>query len=319
MKSEYSIVIPNYNGKHYLVDILPKLLRSGQKIIVIDNASTDGSVVWLKRYENDICLILNSRNYGFSYAVNQGIKAASCEYVLLLNNDTDFNVENFEEMVKVLDCDPTIFSVASKMIQYHDRHLIDTAGDEYSILGWAHKRGYNKSSKTRNKTKRVFSSCAGAALYRKSIFEEIGYFDEAFFAYMEDVDIGYRANIHGYKNIYCPDAIIYHIGSGTSGSGRNAFKARLSGRNNVYVAYKNMPVIQLLFNLPFLLIGFLIKWFFFSRHKLGKTYIDGVVEGVKSLDKVERVKFEMKNLKNYFWIQWRLIVNTFGFITNRFV
>ncbi len=318
MRNKISIIIPNYNGKHYLETIMPLLVKSEHEIIIIDNASTDGSITFLQEYTDEIDLIQNEDNMGFSVAVNQGIKAACSDYVLLLNNDTEFELEAFDKMIRVMNMDKSIFSVASKMIQYHNKSLIDTAGDEYNILGWAHKRGYNMSSRTRNNMKRVFSSCAGAALYRKSVFEKIGYFDERFFAYMEDVDVGYRANIFGYKNVYCPEAIIYHIGSGTSGSGRNAFKAKLSGRNNVYVAYKNMPLVQLLLNMPFLILGFFIKYIFFSRHDLGKEYITGVLEGLKTLKSIKKVPFRIRNLRNYLWIEWRLIVNAFGFVINRF-
>ena len=132
------------------------------------------------------------------------------------------------------------------MIRYSERDKIDDAGDEYTILGWAYKRGDGATVNKYNKSERVFSSCAGAAIYRRKLFEEIGYFDEAFFAYMEDVDISYRANIHGYKNIYCRDALVYHIGSATSGSKYNNFKVRLAARNNIYVILKNMPFFQLL-------------------------------------------------------------------------
>jgi len=319
MNDLISIVIPNYNGRHYLESIVPKLSKSEYEIIIVDNNSKDGSVEYLQTFGTQIRLILNKENFGFAGAVNQGIKSSSSKYVLLLNNDTDFEIKVFNTMLDLIKTDVKIFSVASKMIQYHDRHLIDTAGDEYNVLGWAHKRGFNKSSQTRITQKRVFSACAGAALYRKNVFDRIGYFDEDFFAYMEDVDVGFRANIYGYKNIYCPDAEILHIGSGTSGSGRNAFKARLSGRNNVYVVYKNMPLAQLIINLPFLTAGFLIKWFFFSRHKLGTDYTQGVLEGIRNLNHIQKVPFNIIHLKNYLWIQWRMIVNTFGFIANRFI
>lgn len=98
---------------------------------------------------------------------------------------------------------------------------------------------------------------------------KIGYFDENHFAYLEDIDIGYRARIFGYQNGYCPDAIVYHAGSGASGSRYNAFKVDLSSRNSIYLIYKNMPLLQLILNLPFLLLGFLVKTLFFIKRDLG--------------------------------------------------
>lgn len=318
MNKNISIIIPNYNGLHYLKVILPKLEASPYEIIVVDNGSTDGSNTYLTAKAPRVRGILNGENKGFSGAVNQGILAATASYVLLLNNDTDFNFQVFDRLRKTLDEDKTIFSVAAKMVQYHKKNLIDTAGDEYNALGWAHKRGYNKSVKTRTVKKRVFSACAGAAIYRKSVFEKIGLFDEAFFAYMEDVDIGFRANLYGYKNIYCPDAVVYHVGSGTSGTGRNSFKARLSGRNNIYVAYKNSSWLQLIFHLPFLTLGFFIKALFFAKNGLGKAYISGVWEGLTTLKRVKRVPRSKKKLKACLWVEKKLWMNTLGFVFNRF-
>ena len=109
-------------------------------------------------------------------------------------------------------------------------------------------------------------TCGGAAIYRKKIMEKIGYFDEEHFAYLEDTDIGYRARIYGYENWYAPDAVVYHVGSGTSGSRYNHFKTRYSSRNNIYLIYKNMPLLQIILNLPFLVAGFLIKFLFTKRN-----------------------------------------------------
>jgi len=155
----------------------------------------------------------------------------------------------------------------------------------------------------------VFSACAGAAIYRRSIFDEIGYFDENFFAYMEDVDISYRARIHGYKCFYCPNAIVYHVGSGTSGSKYNTFKIRLAARNNVYLPYKNMPWPQLILNLIFLFVGYLIKYLFFLRKKHGNDYLHGLKEGLNTLDKINRIKYKNGRLSNYLSIEWLLIKN----------
>ena len=101
---------------------------------------------------------------------------------------------------------------------------MDDAGDEYTILGWTCKVGDGKSPDLYTSERETFSACAGAAIYRKDILDKLKYFDENFFAYMEDVDISYRARIWGYKCVYCPEAVVYHLGSGTSGSRYNEFK-----------------------------------------------------------------------------------------------
>ena len=174
--------------------------------------------------------------------------------------------------------------------------------------------GYGKSPNNYNKSRNIFSACAGAAIYRRTILRHIGYFDENFFAYMEDVDLSYRARISGYKNVFCPEAIVYHVGSGTSGSRYNEFKIKLAARNNVYVPYKNMPWPQLIVNMPFLLLGYLIKYIFFLRKGQSDIYISGLKEGITSLNHINKVKYENKNIKNYLKIEWLLIKNTFKFL-----
>lgn len=133
--------------------------------------------------------------------------------------------------------------------------------------------------KNTKKCDRIFSACAGAAIYRKELLEKIGLFDEAHFAYLEDVDVGYRANLYGYRNLFAPDAVVYHAGSAVSGSRHNPFKVELTARNNLYLIYKNMPPLQLLINLPFLLLGILIKGVYFGRKGMGKSYLSGLKKG----------------------------------------
>lgn len=329
---EISVVIPNYNGNKFLERCLSSLKASLKKeqsyslrVILVDNGSTDNSISIFNKYSNNNCsnnvnieynLIANSFNLGFSKAVNEGIKLAvdyGSIYVCLLNNDVEITFNFFNNLIRTIEKDSKIFSVSSKMLQYNNPSLIDDAGDEYTLLGWTKKSGdgLNKSITKYSKEREIFSSCAGAALYKTALFNEIGYFDENFFAYMEDVDIGYRALINGYINVYSPDAIVYHVGSGSSGSRYNEFKIKLAARNNIWVVYKNMPWPQILLNIGFLFIGFLIKYLFFLKKGYGNLYLEGLKEGLNNRKKIKKVKFKFSNLKNYFKIEWKLIVNTF--------
>lgn len=311
-----SIIIPNYNGNKYLKECLEAIYNTQTlafELIIIDNASTDSDYEWLRQYK-DIYFKRLDKNYGFSKAVNEGIKLAKGEYVLLLNNDTVVCEGFLDELVKSIAQDHKIFSVCSKMIQYHHPEKIDDAGDEYNLLGWAYKCGDGEPIGTYSKEREVFSSCAGAALYRKAILDKIGYFDEQFFAYMEDVDISYRARVNGYKNVYCPEAKVYHIGSATSGSKYNAFKVRLAARNNVYVPYKNMPLLQLIVNSPFLIMGHIVKYIFFIKKGFGKEYKEGFVEGCKTIGNLNKVPFKWSNIIHYVQIEYLLIKNTISYI-----
>lgn len=311
-----SIIIPNYNGKKYLQDCLESIKAqtyTDYEIIIIDNASTDDNYSWLLQ-QDEILFKRLDQNYGFSKAVNEGIQLSRGEYVLLLNNDTVLEPNFLKEIRQAIEVDHKIFAVSSKMISYQDRSIIDDAGDEYTLLGWTLKCGDGKPVEAYTKPREVFSACAGAALYRKSIFDEIGYFDEHFFAYMEDVDISYRARTYGYKNTYCPTAHVYHIGSATSGSRHNAFKVKLAARNNIYVPYKNMPWIQLMLNIPFLSMGYFIKWIYFTKKGLGKAYRQGFLEGLTGVWKIEKVPFQWKNSKYYLKIEGLLVLNLIKYV-----
>lgn len=314
-----SIVIPNYNGVKYFkkcIDSVKSQTYKDYETIIIDNGSNDDSYSWLER-DKSITFKRLDKNYGFSKAVNDGIRLSKGEYILLLNNDTVLESDFLEKIISCIEISENIFGVSSKMIQYNNPKCIDDAGDEYTILGWAYKVGDGKDILEYSKMREIFSACAGAGLYRKKVFDEIGYFDEQFFAYMEDIDISYRARIYGYKNIYCPEAKVYHIGSATSGSKYNSFKVKLSARNSIYVPYKNMPNIQLLLNLPFLTLGFLVKYLFFIKKGYGKEYARGILEGLFSIKKISKVEVKANNIKNYICIQALLVKATIMYLLGK--
>ncbi|MCC8023966.1 MAG: glycosyltransferase family 2 protein [Clostridium sp.] len=310
-----TIVIPNYNGLKFMKPCFQALelqICRNFDILVVDNGSTDGSVEWLK--EQRIPSVFLETNTGFSGAVNRGIKAAATPYVILLNNDTEPDCHYVGEMLKAIERSPKIFSVSSKMIQLCHKDKMDDAGDMYSLLGWAYQRGVGRSSALYNHPCRIFSACAGAAIYRKSVFEEIGYFDEMHFAYLEDIDVGYRARIAGYDNIYCPTAVVYHVGSGTSGSKYNSFKVRLAARNNVYLNYKNMPALQLAVNFLPILAGIGLKLLFFKKLGFAGDYLEGLKEGAATAGKCRKVPYRHRDLKNYLAIEWELFTGTLLYV-----
>lgn len=313
-----SVVTPNYNGKDFLYAYFESLIKNSNEIgevIIVDNGSRDGSQEFIRNYREKvdfpIVLIENSQNLGFAEAVNQGISKARYDYIFSLNNDTVVEKSAILELLNLLNTDGRIFSVSSKMVQFNNPELIDDAGDDYTLLAYTKKRGNNQNLNNFIEVSEIFSSCAGAALYRKDLLEELGGFDSEFFAYMEDVDLGYRARINGYKNLFCPNAIVYHIGSATTGSQYNEFKVRLAARNNVLVVYKNLPTLQKIVNILFLFLGFLIKYLFFLKKGFGPIYLEGLKEGLKTRNKIKKVEFKSKNWKNYFKIEYELIKNTF--------
>ena len=309
---EVSVVIPNFNGIAFLDSVLASLegqTLSNFEVILVDNGSTDGSCSFVTANYPWVHLIELSENFGFSGAVNAGIRAAKAPYVLLLNNDTEVKEDFVEEMLAAIRRHKNAFSCGARMVQYHDRDRLDDVGNYYCALGWSFARGRGKDIHAYETEDKIFSACAGAAIYRKKILEKIGYFDEEHFAYLEDTDIGYRARIYGYENWYAPKAIVYHVGSGTSGSRYNQFKTRYSSRNNIYLIYKNMPLLQIILNLPFLAAGFLIKFLFFAVKGMGKEYAAGIKNGFSISMKNKKVPFRIKHLPNYCKIQLELWIN----------
>lgn len=311
MKS--TIVIPNYNGIRYLENCLRSLENEQAHIIVVDNASADGSYEMLGEKFPMVKTIRFSENAGFCKAVNAGIAASSTEYVILLNNDTTVESGFVQALERVMDEDDTIFSASAKVISMKDKETIDDAGDLYCALGWAFAIGKGRPERNYRERYPIFAACGCAAVYRKSILDKIGGLDENHFAYLEDIDLGYRAKIYGFRNIFVPDARVYHVGSASSGSRYNAFKVDLSAKNSVYLIYKNMPLLQILLNIPFFTAGFALKTLFFIRKGLGTRYLKGLWKGVclsvSPEGRKHKIRYNTRYFKAYCRIQISLWVN----------
>ena len=201
-----SVVTPNYNGERFLKRFFDSLNEDSEhigEVIIVDNGSSDNSKDFINANEFNfpVVLVENSKNRGFAPAVNQGISKAKHDYIFSLNNDTELKKGSIKNMIDLISSSDDIFSVQAKMLQYNNKDLIDDVGDEYNLLAWTKKTGENHKSDEYVEVKEIFSSCAGAALYRKSLLEELGMFDDNFFAYMEDVDLAIRSKINGYRNL----------------------------------------------------------------------------------------------------------------------
>lgn len=314
-----TIVIPNLNGMKFLKDCLDSLMEQSRQdfsIILIDNGSEDGSAEYVESHYPEVQVCRNDKNLGFCRAVNQGILLSQTPYVILLNNDTVCDPFYVEELVRAMEEKEDAFACAPKMVQMADPERMDDGGDYYCALGWAYAYGKGKDARNYQKERKIFSACAGASIYRKKIFDEIGLFDEAHFAYLEDIDVSYRARIAGYRNYYIPEALVRHAGSATTGSVYNEFKIRYSSRNSIYLIYKNMPWLQILLNLPLLAAGFFIKTLFFAGKGYFREYVTGLRKGAALCKKERKVPFRRKNLKNYVRIQWELWINIFRRLTD---
>lgn len=314
-----TVVIPNYNGIRFIGECLDALFQQEENtprygVLVVDNGSSDGSLELVKERFPQVRVIALPSNTGFCHAVNVGIRASETPYVILLNNDTKAASCFIRALVNAIEEKPRAFSVSAKMLMWDAPDRVDDAGDRYCVLGWAYARGKGRPAAFFDRPAEVFSACGGAAIYRKSVLEQIGLFDEAHFAYLEDLDIGYRARIYGYRNYYEPAAEVVHYGSASSGSRYNRWKTTQASANSVYVILKNMPFLQWIVNIPFLFVGFTIKFLFFSKKGMGILYIKGLAMGLKKAFSKEghtrKIPFQCGHLRNYLAIQWQLYLNT---------
>lgn len=306
-----AVIIPNYNGKKYLADCFNSLKKQTYRdfrVIMVDNGSTDGSCQFVRDNYPRAEVIELSENTGFANAVNVGIKSCSEKYVFLLNNDTICDEGAIEALVKLMDKRADVFSVQAKMLQIKAPHPIDDAGDFYSAMGWGFAQGKDKNNTFFSKRCGIMSACAGAAMYKREILDEIGLFDEAHFCYLEDIDIGYRARLYGYKNMLEPAAIVYHAGSASSGSRYNAFKVELTAANNLYFMYKNWNLVQIIINLPLVLLGIIIKHAFYMKKGLGRAHLKGLSMGFSKIihNNKKKVVFSGRKLASSLGLQLEL-------------
>lgn len=240
-----SIIIINYNGKEYLdgcLSSLKKQLCHNFEIILVDNGSADDSVSFIRKNYFDFVRIISSpKNIGFAKANNIGIQASHGKYVVLLNNDTTVEQNWLKALVEAVETDDQIGMCASKILFMHDHKTIDSTGLCIYPDGTSKQRGWLEEDQGQFDNKRdVLLPSGCAALYRRNMLEQIGYFDERFFAYCEDTDLGIRARFAGWQCVFVPEAIVYHYYSGSFRKDPLK-KIFLIERNRLLLVFKNFP------------------------------------------------------------------------------
>jgi len=240
-----SVIIPNWNGKQFLAECIDSLKEQtfhDFEIILVDNGSTDGSAEFaVEGYGEFVRIIRNKKNLGFTGGNNVGIQAARGEYIVLLNNDTWAAPTWLEELVKTTYLDRPIGMWASKVYSYYKRNQIEAVGELIYWDGLSRSRGqYEQEQGQYEEMGEIFFPPGCGGMYRKVVFEEIGLFDEDFFAYGDDAEIGIRARLAGWKCVYVPKAVLYHKNSGSTGQ-YSPFKAFYVERNRFWITIKYFP------------------------------------------------------------------------------
>ena len=237
-----SIIIPNWNGLQHLeicLAALSKQTSSNFEVIVVDNGSVDDSTAYIREHFPTVLLLELEENQGFTGACNAGYDIARGTYIILLNNDTEVDPEWLGQLLDAFERHPDAGILASKIMLYDRRDYFHAAGDFYRLNAIPGNRGvWQKDGGQYNDEEQVFSACGAAAAYRRAMLDEIGFLDDQFYFSCEDIDLGWRAHLAGWKVIYVPKAIVYHKLKATGGSVTGSY---FDGRNFLYLIWKNYP------------------------------------------------------------------------------
>ena len=249
-----SVIIINWNGKHFLEECLKSLYRQSYKtieVIIVDNGSTDGSIEFIEKKYPKAIVIKNSKNKGFAEANNQGFRIAHGEYILFLNNDTKVTNNFLTNLVKKIETNPKIGVIQSKILLMDSPEFLDSVGGYLTPTGFLYHYGINKKVSVKySKEIAVFSAKGACMLLRKSVGNKIALngdiFDKDYFAYFEETDMCHRVWIAGYTILFDPESVIYHKMGGTSSKMDNAFIQFHSYKNRIRTYIKNLEAINLI-------------------------------------------------------------------------
>ena len=286
-----SVIIVNFNGEFMILDCMNALRKqtyNNFEIVIVDNASSDNSLKAIRQclYRTPIGvpvkIIPLVTNSGFTGGNTEGLRYAEGDYIALLNNDTEPDESWLEELVTSLMGDPRVGICASKLI-CHNSNTVDSAGDGFSTMLKGFKIGEGKSSENFDHKKTVFGACAGAALYRRKMLEQIGFFDNDFFLIHEDTDLNFRAQLSGWKVLYIPTARVYHKVRSSIGS-MSDLAVYYSLRNSELVRLKNVPFAIFIKCLPEVLLGLISEFIYFVlRHRRLKLFVKAKKDVIKML------------------------------------
>jgi GT2 family glycosyltransferase len=254
-----TVVIPNWNGERFLRLCLGSLRDQSFgdfETIVVDNGSVDSSIAFMEEHFPEANVVPLGENRGIAAAFNAGIESSGTEYVVLLNNDTEQDPGWLEALVRAAENHPEAGLFASKLVDFHDRTILDGAGDAIRLSGLPYRLGHGERDTGRfDRPGYVFGACAAAALYRRDMLDEVGLFDEDFISYCEDGDLSFRAQLAGYRCFYVPGAVVYHMGSASTGGKRSPTATTLGSRNSFSLLVKNLPLSLVPHVLPFFFAG----------------------------------------------------------------
>lgn len=240
-----TVAILSYDGRELLETVLASLDQQrfrDHRTVVVDNGSSDGTAQWLAAERPDVEVVALPHNVGVTAALNACVQAAPTEFVGLFNNDLELHPDCLGELVGALRAHPAAGSAGAKLVDFHDRDMLDGAGD---LFGWGcrpMRRGHGERDVGQyDEPRAVFGACGAAAVYRRAAIDMVGPFDESFFAFYEDADWAFRAQLAGWDCRYVPSAVAFHMGSATIGAGLSDFTRYHLWRNAIWLVAKDYP------------------------------------------------------------------------------
>jgi hypothetical protein len=289
-----SVVIPSYNGRRYLEGCLPSLSAQSYEdfeVIVVDNGSQDGSCEYVEEEFPQVRIVENEDNLGFAGGVNSGISIARGEQILTLNNDTVAERDFLEKLAQAVGSDGRVGMWAPKMLFLDGR--INSTGICISRSGAAWDRGMGEEDLGQYDVGcEVFGPSGGAALYRRAMLDEIGLFDEDFFAYMEDVDLAFRGQLAGWRCLYVPGAVVRHLHGGTAGFGSD-LSVYYGNRNVLWYPVKDFPLGLLISSLPWIVGRSLAVIPYYALRGQGRTILRAKADGLAGVPRMLRKRKEV--------------------------
>ena len=298
-----SVIIVNWNGAHFLHQCLTALMAqtvTPHEIILVDNASSDGSIAIARNFPS-VRIIALQHNSGFARGNNIAINATSdqSEWIALLNPDAYAEPRWLEMLLLAAQSNPEFNIFGSRLINAGNPLVLDGAGDAYHISGRVWRLGHGAPTSTSSENNHeVFSPCGAAALYRRCPVLALGGFDEDYFCYVEDVDLGFRLRLAGYRCLYVPQSIVHHVGSGTTGGRHSSFSLYHGHRNLVWTFVKNMPGFLFWVLLPLHVVLNLASIVWFSVHGRGKVILRAKRDALLGLPRMWRKRQHLQ--KNRF-------------------
>jgi GT2 family glycosyltransferase len=289
-----SAIVVNYEGREFIADCLSSLLaqtRPLDSIMVIDNASSDGSAELVEKSFPEVDLIRLAKNVGYPAACNLGIEKSRSDLVAVLNNDLVLDSGWLETLLNQ-DCEPWDFW-ASQILTADEPRTIDSAGDGMAVVGSAYKIGNGDAPGSFPNQGEVFGPCAAAAVYRRTMLEELGGFDEDFFLIYEDADLSMRARLRGHRCLYVPEALVYHRVNQSIGTFSHNY-VYYGHRNSECLFWKNMPTALLILYFPERCLFNLLAFLYFAYHGRAGSFLSGKIDFLKRLPKLLRKRKEVQ-------------------------